>query len=138
LIIGKDVFLIPKEHTYNLMKTSYAAIAKSGTVTLELALHACPTVVSYQLTPLNRFLAKRIFNVNLPYYCIVNLLANRQVFPELIETKPSVEKLHSALHALIYDEHTRQHTISGCRQVNELLGSHQTSLKAAQSIEELL
>ncbi len=43
LKLNRDIFLLPKGYSYELMRDSRSAIAKSGTVTLELALHQCPT-----------------------------------------------------------------------------------------------
>jgi lipid-A-disaccharide synthase len=52
------ISLIPPDRTYDLMKVAYGAIAKSGTVILELALHAVPTVVTYGARWI-RFIAQR-------------------------------------------------------------------------------
>jgi len=59
--------LIPSCDTYTLMRSSYFAIAKSGTVTLELALHKVPTVVTYGIAPLDLFIAKNILRISLPF-----------------------------------------------------------------------
>ena len=45
---------ISKEHTFDMMREARAALAKSGTVTLELAMQKCPTVVFYDLSVINR------------------------------------------------------------------------------------
>jgi lipid-A-disaccharide synthase len=79
-----DLPLVYPEDTYNLMKASSYAIAKSGTVTLELALHAVPTIVTYALSPLDLWIARDLLKIRLPHYCIVNILLDKRVFPELI------------------------------------------------------
>ncbi len=76
--------LVPSQDTYALMRSSTFAIAKSGTVTLELALHQVPTVVTYGIAPLDLFIAKNILRISLPFYCIVNIVAEKEVFKELI------------------------------------------------------
>jgi lipid-A-disaccharide synthase len=93
LKFGKEIFLVPKKYTYELMRDSQAAIAKSGTVTLELALHGCPTVVIYNLTWLNWLYAKLILRLRLRHYCIVNILEGREVFPELIKNGFSISEI---------------------------------------------
>src|SRR5579863_8513840 len=45
--------IIPGGYTYELMQRAHCAIAKSGTVTLELALHRVPTVVTYGISALD-------------------------------------------------------------------------------------
>ncbi len=63
-----------------------AAIATCGTITLELALLQIPTVVTYQLKKIDAWIARTIFKLNLPFYCIVNILLNREVLPEFVQT----------------------------------------------------
>ncbi|MCE2983819.1 MAG: lipid-A-disaccharide synthase [Parachlamydia sp.] len=87
LTLGKDVFIVPREYTYEMMQGCEGALAKSGTITLELALHEKPTVVAYQLTKLNYMIAKYLLRLSLPYYCIVNHLAQKKIYPEFMQTK---------------------------------------------------
>ncbi len=94
--LQKALFFVPVHYTYELMQGAKSAIAKSGTVTLELALHRCPTVVIYTLTKLNRLIAKYILRVNLPYYCIVNILLKKQTFIELIDKAPNPSSIYAA------------------------------------------
>lgn len=77
-----DAELIPHAERYPLMQQASLALAKSGTVTLELALLGCPTVVQYRLTRLNYFLARYVFRINLPHFSLPNLLLNERIFPE--------------------------------------------------------
>ena len=51
LMLGSNVDLVPKKFTYELMTDCHTALAKSGTVTLELALHNIPSVVVYETSP---------------------------------------------------------------------------------------
>ena len=67
---------------YDAFAASRAAIAKSGTVTLELALAGVPMVVCYKMSAVTAFLARRLVRVD--YASLVNLLADRAVSPELL------------------------------------------------------
>ncbi len=67
---------------YDAFAASRAAIAKSGTVTLELALAGVPMVVCYKMSAVTAFLARRLVRVD--YASLVNLLAERAVSPELL------------------------------------------------------
>lgn len=80
----QKALLIPASHRYELMKTCHFALAKVGTVTLELGLHCTPTITMYRLPYLEEWLARRLFKILLPHYCIVNILAKRRILPELI------------------------------------------------------
>lgn len=133
-----DVFFVPKKYAYEMMRDSQAAVAKSGTVTLELALHACPTVVIYQLTALNKFMAKWIMKLNLPHYALANIVAGCQVFPELIAKQFSPADIYAALNSLINNSDTRRHCLDGCDRIKDLLKDVQASRDAAAILEEYL
>lgn len=133
-----QVCMVPKSHTYELMKQCEVAIAKSGTVTLELALHCCPTVVVYELTLLNRLLATYLFRIHLPHYCIVNILANKRVFPELIAEGFTGENLLAHLISLYQKGETRQHVLQECQNIHVLLQNHLGSQNAATAIKDIL
>jgi lipid-A-disaccharide synthase len=125
---------IPKNYTYELMKDSCCAIAKSGTVTLELALHQCPTVVVYKLSRLNRFYAQHILKVKLPHFCIVNILAQKEVFPELIEKGLTSENLFHLTKSLLNDNPIRKSCLHSCSEIINNLGHDHASLMATQAI----
>jgi lipid-A-disaccharide synthase len=135
LILGKDIFCVPREYRYDLMQASISAIAKSGTVTLELALHSCPTVVIYHLTSLNRFLAKYFLKLKLPHYCIVNILAGKEVFPELIEQGFTPKAIAEKLKGMMFE---RKEILEECEKISQALQSFKASEQAAAAIKELL
>lgn len=138
LRINEDIFLVPKSYSYELMRDAHCAMAKSGTITLQLALHKCPSVVVYELSAINRFIAKYIIKVNLPHYCIVNILGNREVFPELIKAGYSSQNLLQ--HLLYLSEATpiREACLQGCHQICDELAESNASQKAAKVIKDLL
>src|SRR5262249_39681155 len=59
----EEILWATPDHTYELMKKAYLAIAKSGTVTLELALHRVPTVVTYGVSFLDKIIAYDILRI---------------------------------------------------------------------------
>ncbi len=138
LKMDKDLFFIPKTYSYELMRDCRTAIAKSGSVTLELALHKRPTVVMYKLTPLNRFFAKYIIRLKLAHYCIVNILSGRTVFPELIEKGLSLEQLAESFQSLNNDGSKREECIAGCNELPYILKDGTASLEAVKAIRELV
>jgi len=140
LKLHQNVFLIPKAYSYELMRDCHAAVAKSGTVTLELAIHQCPTAVIYQLTPLNRFIAKYLLKLNLPYYCIVNILAQKQVFPELIASGLTPKNLGVMMQGLLEEASpARNACIQECENLSPiLLHDQDPGAQAAQAIVDML
>lgn len=76
-----------------------AAIAASGTVTLEAALCGCPTVVMYRLDALSHAVARRV--LDLPYLALPSWIAGRQVFPELVQDRATGTLLAQAVSDLL-------------------------------------
>lgn len=136
--IGYDLFLIPPKYRYELMQDCTMALAKSGTVTLELALHKKPTLVIYELSSLNYFVAKYLLRLNLPYYCIVNIIGNKEIFPEIMGPHLSAEKISQSWQQLYVDEERKENIQHACKNLLQLLGSNQTHQMAAQAILELI
>ena len=140
---GRDVFFVPKALAYEMMRDSRCAIAKSGTITLELALHRCPTVVVYKLTLINRLFAKYVLGLKLPYYSLANILAEKEIFPELIEKGFSSGNIFESLKLMFEDSPQRKVCLEGCQEIIKLLNSNQAQPKSAShaaaiQIEELL
>ncbi len=78
-----------------------AALTKSGTSTLELALAGVPMAVTYRVNPLTAAMARRMIRV--PYVAMVNLLAGRAVVPELLQQDCTAETLGRTALALLRD-----------------------------------
>lgn len=134
-IKSKTSFYEPEER-YKLMQNCAYSLATSGTVTLELALHKRPTVVSFVLTPFNDFVLRVIIRPFLKHYCIVNIVADEQVFPELMRQKPTPELIAAALESLYEDP---AFCIEGCERIRAQLKTPYPAAKtAALKIEELL
>lgn len=139
--LERDLFLVPSRYSYELMRGSSAALAKSGTVTLELALHRCPTVVTYKLSTLNYLIARYLLRLNLPHYCIVNVLGEKRIFPEFISEDACPSKIAAAASLLIEEGAARENCIADCIAIKQLLtdGVKQaSSINAAQAIGAIL
>ena len=78
-----------------------AALVKSGTSTLELALAGVPMVVAYRVNPVSAMIARRLIKVK--YASLVNLLAGREVVPELLQDRCTPPQLGAALTRLLTD-----------------------------------
>lgn len=138
LEVGKDLFFVPKKFNYEMMRDSRIALAKSGTVTLELALHHCPSVVVYRLSSLNYLIAKYILKLRLPYYCIVNILAGKEVFRELIGKTISPKKMVELLDQLFKNSNYRQNVLKLCKELQAQFGEENAIQNASKAIKDLI
>ena len=136
--IGKGFPLkfVPPDKNYDLMKTCRLALATSGTATLELALHGTPALVNFAIRPLDVFLAQKIFRIQLPFYCIVNIIASKRVFPELFGPHLTPEKFISEAALLWFDRGRREECRRECGEVRKLLGEKAASEEAARLVLE--
>ncbi len=133
----EEVSLIPANLSYELMKAAHLAIAKSGTVTLELALHRVPTVVIYGVSFLDKIIAYHILRIRLPFYCLVNIIAKKEVFPELIGPNFTLDNLLLQSWEMLQPL-TRQKTQTACDAIALELGGKNASREAAAHLIPLL
>ncbi len=93
------VVCVEQDEKYDLMAASQAALAASGTVTLELALAGAPTVVAYRLHPLTWALARRLVKVK--YASLVNILQDQMILPEFLQDACTPDALADALEGFL-------------------------------------
>ncbi|MEM8639892.1 MAG: lipid-A-disaccharide synthase [Cyanobacteria bacterium P01_G01_bin.54] len=114
------------------------AIAKCGTVSLELALLNVPQVVLYRLAPLTMWAARYIFRAKVPFIAPPNLLLMEEIVPELIQEAASVDNIvHESLEMLQNPE--RQAQIQrDYQRVHQEIGEPGVCDRAAAEIFQLL
>lgn len=93
-----------EEDKFRAFKLARAALAASGTVTLELAMAGTPAVVAYKVDGLAGHLR---FLVKVPSIVLANLVAGESVYPEYIQEDCTGEKLAAALDLLLLDSPER-------------------------------
>ena len=104
----------------NVLQKSKAAVVTSGTATLETALMGVPEVVVYKGSPISYQIARRLIKV--PYISLVNLIADKQLVPELIQKECNVENVFKALHTILEPGHYAE-TKKGYEHMKSLLTS---------------
>jgi lipid-A-disaccharide synthase len=106
---------------YALMAACDAAVAASGTVTLEMALLGIPTVAAYRVSPWTYRLGRLLVR-HLRHFSLVNLIAEREVVPELLQEQVSPTAIAAALRKLLDDTEYRRTVLNGLAEVTEKLG----------------
>ena len=97
---------ITEGHNYDLFSVADVALATSGTVTLEAALCGLPTVIVYRTSALNAFIARRV--INIPNIGLPNIVAGRQIVPELLQEDFTPQKVAEAAVKLLSPEYRPQ------------------------------
>lgn len=113
------VFASPADR-FDAFAASDAAMAKSGTVTLELALAGVPMVVAYRVSPATAFIVRRLISVK--HASLVNLLTEREVVPEFLQENCTPERLAAAVEALLDSSEVRERQRQGFRELAKALG----------------
>ncbi len=115
--------------TREILRQARAAWVASGTATLETALMECPMVVVYRTAAMTYHIGKRL--VRVPHLGMVNLLAGRELCPELIQHAVTPDKLVAAITPLLDDTPSRAAMVEGLRVVKASLGSGGAAARVA-------
>lgn len=113
-----------------------AAIASSGTVTMECACFGVPTVALYKTNWSTYEIARRIIRVK--YVAMPNLLAGEEVFPEFIQAAATPENLTRATLELLNDPVRRATVKARLAEIIATLGGPGANARAASVVVELL
>ena len=103
----------------NALAAADAAIAASGTVTLELALAGVPMVAAYRLNPITAGIGRHILNVTSA--SLPNLLAGRKLVPELLQEYCTPDAVADAVLPLLSDTPARRAQIAGFGEIASAL-----------------
>lgn len=113
-----------------------AVMAASGTVTLELAILDVPMVTAYRVSPVTYALGRML--VKVPFTNLVNLVAGREVVPELIQKMAEPGRIAHELEQILDLPQRRRQMLEGLAEVREKLGGAGASQRAAHAALELL
>ncbi len=127
---------IIRDGRYEAMAACDAAMAASGTLTMELAILGVPMVVSYRLAMLSSVLAKLFVKVK--YASLVNLVAEKEVVPELLQLKATSENIYRKILPLLVNRESRAAMKKDMAHVCEQLGKPGASKKVAKIAIEMM
>lgn len=104
---------------YDAMAAANAAMAASGTVSLELALAGTPTVIGYRMNALTWRVVKSMVRVR--FASIVNLLLEREAVPELLQDACTPARMAEAVARLIEEPAAAEAQRAACRKAMAML-----------------
>jgi lipid-A-disaccharide synthase len=121
---------------YNALAWSEAAVISSGTATVEALLLETPMVVVYRVSAASWQVGKML--IQTPYYSMVNLVAEEQLVPELIQEDFTAQRLAEELHSLLSDTEGRSRIQQKMGALKGRLGEPGAIERAANIVASLL
>jgi lipid-A-disaccharide synthase len=122
---------------YAAFRSAHAALAASGTVTLELALSGVPMVVAYKVSKLEEQLK---YLIDVPSIVLANLILGDNVIPERVQWDCTPEQLSEAVCPLLADTPERWRQVEAFARLDALMtiGDEAPSERAARMVRETI
>jgi len=117
LLARQNITLVPE--SLPALWHSRAGIVASGTATVEAAIMRTPFVMVYRVSPLTYMLGKP--RVKVPRFAMVNLIAEEEVVPELVQHDFTAAKVVAAIKEILPDGPARDRMSQGLSRVKALL-----------------
>ena len=83
----------------NIIKNSFFAVVKSGTISLEICKYAIPSIIIYKMNPINFFLIKNM--VNIKFANIINIINQKEIIPELLQNECNPKEIFNSVNYFI-------------------------------------
>ena len=113
------------------------AIAKSGTVNLEIALLNVPQVVLYRVNPITIWIGRKLLNFSIPFMSPPNLVVMKSIVPELLQEEATSARIVSESMELLLNQEKREQTLANYQQMRHCLGKVGVCDRAAREILQL-
>lgn len=129
---------IVRHHLYNLLQITDAAIAVSGTVTLEIALMQVPLCIIYKMSPLTFWIAKKL--IRLKQIGLCNIVLEKMVAKEFIQDSANKKMISEEITKLITDQTYRDQIKFNLTKIKDKISiePEKSSKKVAQIALKLL
>jgi lipid-A-disaccharide synthase len=135
-LLGQPGLRVVRGQTHAVLSSATAGIVASGTATVEAAILGLPMVVVYRVSPLTHFIGRPLMRVT--HFAMVNLIAGREVVPELMQRDFTAERTaHEALD-LLENAARAARMRADLAAVRERLGAHGASARAAEAVAGFL
>jgi len=138
---GKNIEYIITEtndEKFNAFYAANVALVKSGTGTLEVAMAKCPMVVAYKVGFISHLIIKSM--VKIRFANLINIIANREIIPELLQNQCNYVSLSARLLELINNKDAAKKQTRHSMEILQQLGlgdKEKPSEKAARTILDI-
>ena len=99
----------------HLLKQSMFAVAKSGTISLEICNAKIPSIIIYKMNSINFFIVRMLVKVK--FANIINITADEEIIPELLQSKCNSKNIFNTVDELLKDQQTLEKQINKTREI---------------------
>ena len=108
-----------------ILKKSIFAVAKSGTVSLEICNFKIPSIIIYKMNSLNFFIVKSLVKVK--FANIINIAANKEIIPELLQSKCNSKNIFNTVNALLNDKNSLNEQVMKTQEIIDKFRTNKSS-----------
>lgn len=138
-LVGAKFDFIFSSERLKSFAVSDLALAKSGTNTIEIAASGTPMIVGYKLNYLTYLIIKTCIKIT--YVNIINIISNKEVIPEYIQSNFTATNIANALNTLISDPIKTNSQTANAKEILKIIGldkEQSPSTKAAEIISSMV
>ena len=129
------VRLIPNE-VYDVIGCTDTSMVASGTATLETALMETPMVIIYKVSAPSYYVGRMVINVD--HIGLVNIIAGKEIVPELIQFEASPEKIAAAVIDILTIKGRKEDMKAELHKIRSMLGSQGAAERVARLAYDMI
>jgi len=120
-----------------VLNNSVFAVAKSGTVSLEICNANIPSIIIYKINMINYFLMKYL--VNIRFANIINIINNKEIIPELLQKECNAKEIFNSVNYLLnHPDLIKSQLISIKKTLNDIKPDTSSTEKTAKILSDYL
>ena len=120
-----------------ILSSSVFAIAKSGTISLEICNANIPSIIIYKINMINYLIMKTLIKVK--FVNIINIINNKEVIPELLQNECNAKEIYKSVIYLLKNPDFMKEQINICNKtLNEIKSESSSSLEASSVLNKYL
>ena len=100
---------------FHILKSSMFAVAKSGTISLEICNAKIPSIIIYKMGMINFFIVKMLVKVK--FANIINIAANEGIIPELLQSNCNATNIYNTVDKLLSDKHALEKQVTKSQEI---------------------
>ena len=120
----------------SILKSSVFALAKSGTISLEISNAKIPSIIIYKMGMINFFIVKMLVKVK--FANIINIAANEEIIPELLQSNCNANNIYNTVDKLLNDKQALKTQVKKSQDIIKNFKTEKSSEIASLIIENYL